>query len=173
MCESEGANKGKQKLRRENRLSEKDRPEKTRTHIYTLSTQKTEHECGAYVEVEESGWYVPPLHALGKHLQGKQKARVVAREQGWWGTHRDCRIPPLSLSWNMTPLLAFCSLSSTAQQQTPTHRWGYRGQAARQRLLTLWFPLGGNASIIEDLVLKFCAQTGVIKKLHAQKRDVS
>lgn len=95
-----------------------------------------------------------------------QRARVVRNTQ-------DCRIPPLSLSWNMTPLLASYSLSSTAQQQTPTHRWDYRGQAARQRLLTLWFPLGGNASIIDDLVLKFCAQTGVVKKLRAQKHDVS
>lgn len=41
LYESEGANKGRQKIRRENRLSEKDRQEKTRMHIYILSTQKT------------------------------------------------------------------------------------------------------------------------------------
>lgn len=83
MYESEGANKGKQKIRRENRLSEKDKqkkPECTNTHFHP---ENWEHVSGVYVEVEESGWYVLPLHALGKHLKGKQKARVVAREQGW------------------------------------------------------------------------------------------
>lgn len=119
--EVKGQTKGSRKLGERQTEWERQTRKSQNAHIHTFHPENWEQECGVYVEVEESGWCVLPLHALGKHLQGKQKARVWPESKGGeehTGLQDPTTFPLLKHDSTLGFLLALFH-SSTANSHTP------------------------------------------------------